>query len=132
ARSGCVPVDVEPSRGDEVEVGDDAPQLCVLVVLVTMFEDEDGMDVERRHHARDDAERRLGRAADDAQAHRVLHGCRLEGDGTRLLVVLDIDHANASSGECSARRATAVASAASATAAATAGATVRLKTLGTT
>ena len=74
SRSVCV-------RGDEVEVGDDRPQARRLVVLVRVLEDEDRVDVERRHHPRDDAQRRLGRDADHAAAHRVADGRGLVGDG---------------------------------------------------
>ena len=73
-------VHVELGGRHEVEVGDDRPQAGPLVVLVEALEDEDRVDAERRHHPCHGSERRLGRTADDAAAHRVADGCRLERD----------------------------------------------------
>src|SRR6266516_4323752 len=138
-------VEVELRRRDEVEVGDDAPKTRGLVVLVLVLEDEDRVDAERRHHPGYRAERRLGRAADDAAAHGVAHLRGLERHRESFLgTMLDVDHAAmlragtrrgirtnyGTAGVAAAdRRATPVRCAASATAAATAGATARLKTL---
>ena len=50
------------------------------VVVLRPLEDEDGVNAVRGHDARHDAKRRLGRAADDATAHRVADGRGLERD----------------------------------------------------
>src|SRR5690242_11199797 len=86
-------VEVEPRGGDEIEIGDDGPELRRLAVLLAVLEDEDRVHPVRRHHPRHHPERRLGRTADEAVAHRVADGGRLERDRKRLGAMLCVGHA---------------------------------------
>ena len=58
---------------DDFDVGDDAPHTRLLVRVVVR--DHDGVDPVRREDPCDDAQRRPGRAGDEAPMHCVLHVC---------------------------------------------------------
>ena len=80
--SACGPV-VELARGrrgDEVEVGDDSPELCSVDVFRLLAEDDDAVDPVEGHHPRHGWKRCLPRARDDARVHRVpdAHLCERE------------------------------------------------------
>ena len=93
-RDGGERIEVEPRGRHQVEVGDAGPQPGRrFVPVVCVFEDEDRVHAVGRHHPGHDPERRLGRAADDAAAHRVCDGRGLERDGQLVPAILCIDHA---------------------------------------
>src|SRR3954464_6358775 len=93
-RTGGERIEVEPRGRHQVEGGDAGPQPGRrFVPVVCVFEDEDRVHAVGRHHPGHDPERRLGRAADDAAAHRVCDGRGLEPDGQLVPAILCIDHA---------------------------------------
>ena len=78
ARPHAVGLLAAPRRAREVEVTDGAPYE-VLAVLDAHTEHRDAVNVVRGHGPRDGRERRVGRARDDADVHRVGDGGVLEG-----------------------------------------------------
>src|SRR5438034_5785978 len=85
-------VEIEPRGRDEIEVGDDRPQVRG-VVLFRVLEDEDRVHAVGRHHPGHDPERRLWRTADDAAAHRIADRPRLERNRKVFATMLHVHHA---------------------------------------
>jgi len=71
AVSRAAVVDAGPGAGCDVEIGDEAPELRIHIVLVAIVDHEDRMHSVLGHEASDPAERGLRLAADEALAHRI-------------------------------------------------------------